>query len=159
MSSPKRLLAPALFAALVLALSIAPGALAKPGPAKVRSFHGVVSAVARDHHSFRIRRAGKGSVRIRVGRATKLARGVRIKKGQVLRVRARRTRHGWVATRIVRVAPRGEEKMGAGEDPGADDDGPDLDEEDPGADDAPTGGDPPETDGDVSEVGDSPEPG
>ena len=45
-------------------------------------------AVARDHHSFRIRRAGKGSVRIRVGRATKLARGVRIKKGQVLRVRA-----------------------------------------------------------------------
>lgn len=159
MSSPNRLIVPALLAALVLALSIAPGAQAKPGPAKLRSFHGVVSAVGRDHHSFRIRRAGKGRVRIRVGRATKLARGVRIKKGQVLRVRARRTRHGWVATRIVRVAPRGEGETGAGEDPGADDDGPDLDEEEPGADDGPTGDDPPGTDGDAPEVGDSPEPG
>lgn len=81
MTSPKRSLAPAMSAALVLALmAMAPSALAKPAAAKVRSFHGTVSAVSRDHHVFRIRRAEKASVRIRTTRSTKQAKGLRVKK-------------------------------------------------------------------------------
>ena len=131
MTPPKRLFAPTLFAVLALAMmSMAPTAMAKPGAAKVRSLHGTVSAVARNHHSFRMRRAGKASVRIRTTRATKLAKGVRLKKGQALRVRARHTRKGWVATKIVvvRAAPRGGDDTGTGDNPGAGD-GPGFDDD------------------------------
>lgn len=143
MTPPKRLLAPALSAALVLALmAMAPSALAKPAAAKVRSFHGTVSAVSRDHHVFRVRRAGKASVRIRVARSTKRAKGLRLKKGQSLRVRARHTRRGWVATRlvVVRAAPRGGDGTGPGTGPGAGDD-PAFDDEDTPADEDPAGED------------------
>jgi hypothetical protein len=111
-------------------MSMAPTAMAKPGAAKVRSLHGTVSAVARDHRSFRIRRAGKASVRIRTTRSTKRAKGVRLKKGQALRVRARHTRKGWIATKIVvvRAAPRGGDDTGTGDNPGAGD-GPGFDDD------------------------------
>ncbi len=143
MTPPKRLFALALFAVLALAMmSMAPTAMAKPGAAKVRSLHGTVSAVARDHRSFRIRRAGKASVRIRTTRSTKRAKGVRLKKGQALRVRARHTRKGWIATKIVvvRAAPRGgddtgDNETGTGDNPGADDDPAFNDDEDTEADD------------------------
>lgn len=153
MTSPKRLLAPALSAALVLALmAMAPSALAKPAAAKVRSFHGTVSAVSRDHHVFRLRRAGKASVRIRTIRSTKRAKGLRVKKGQILSVRARHTRKGWVATRLVlvRAAPRGGDGTGpgtgsgpgAGDDPAFDDADTPADEDPAGEDGVPGGDDP-----------------
>lgn len=164
MTPSKTHLVPALCAVLALALlSMAPGALAKPHAAKVRSFHGTVGAVARDHHSFRLRRAGKVGVRIRVARSTKLAKGVRLKKGLSLNVRARRIRGGWVATKITRANPRGKDDAGAGDDPGADEDAPSAgedpasDEDDPGTEDGP-GEDDPAGAGDVpSDQGASPE--
>ena len=161
MTPPKRLLAPTLSAALVLALmAMAPSAMAKPAAAKVRSFHGTVSAVSRDHHVFRIRRAGKASVRIRTIRSTKRAKGLRVKKGQVLSVRARHTRKGWVATRlvVVRAAPRGGDGTGPGPGPGAGDD-PAFDDEDTPADEDPAGDDGSMVDDNPAEDGDLPDPG
>ena len=112
-------------------LALVPGAgEARPAAkGQVRSFTGTVSAVSRDHHVFRIRRSGHASVRIRVTRATKLARGTRLKRGQALGVRARKGHHGWVASRIARS------RAGAVEDPAAGDDDPGAEDEDPGADD------------------------
>ena len=115
MTPPKRLFAPALFAVLALVMmSMAPTAMAKPGAAKVRSLHGTVSAVARNHQAFRIRRAGKASVRIRLARSTKKAKGVRLNKGQALGVHARRTTKGLVATRIAPLRTRGNDDTGTG---------------------------------------------
>ena len=157
MTPPKRLFAPALFAVLALAMmSMAPTAMAKPGAAKVRSLNGTVSAVARDHRSFRIRRAGKASVRIRTTRSTKRAKGVRLKKGQALRVRARHTRKGWIATKIVvvRAAPRGGDGTGPG--PGGGND-PAFDDEDTPADEDPAGEDGSMVDDNPAEDGDLPD--
>jgi hypothetical protein len=138
----KRLFAPVLFAGLALALmSMAPSVLAKPGAAKVRSFHGTVSSVARDHRSFRIRRAGKASVRIRLVRSTKKAKGVRVKRGQALAVRARRTPKGLVATRIASLRTRGDDDAGSDDpslhDPTLEDESTEADDDAPGSDENP----------------------
>jgi hypothetical protein len=121
---------------------MAPGsALAKPGGAKLRSFRGTVTSVDHGRHAFRIRRRGHAGVRLSVAGSTKLGRGARLRKGQMMRVRARRFAGGWLAVKIV-CPRRGRDKPAAqGDDPGAGNENPALDDQDPGLDDQSPGAD------------------
>jgi len=162
MTTNKRWPGPVLLAVFAIALlALAPGSsLAKTGKAKVRGFEGTVSSVARDRHSFRLTRPGHASVRIRVARSTRRAHGARLRRGQAVRIKARRTRHGWVATKIARSIARGEDKSDAEDDPGVDEDDPAadddeaLEENEPEVSDAPEVGDEPSAD-DPAEKDDS----
>jgi hypothetical protein len=162
MTTNKRWPGPVLLAVFAIALlALAPGSsLAKTGKAKVRGFEGTVASVARDRHSFRIARRGHASVRIRVTRSTRRAHGARLRRGQAVRIKARRTRHGWVATKIARSIARGEDKSDAEDDPGVDEDDPAadddeaLEENEPEVSDAPEVGDEPSAD-DPAEKDDS----
>jgi hypothetical protein len=91
--------------ALLAALSLLPAtASARGHKTQVREFTGTVTKVARGGRSFRLRRAGRAAVRVRVARATKFAKGAGPRAGRKLMVKARHERHGWLA-RSVKLVP------------------------------------------------------
>jgi hypothetical protein len=134
--------------ALTLAAGFAGGVGAAPADSRagaqaaLREFEGTVVSVDRDARTFRLRDTERGTVRIKVTRATRFERldGFGALKPGLRRVEAsvRRSNRAWVATEVERSGGGGEH---GGDDDrrGGDDD--DRDDDDRGGDDDDRGGD------------------
>lgn len=92
--------------ALLAALSLVPSTASAGKGTKpvVREFTGTVAAVKAGGKSFRLKRAGRPALQVRLVGKTRVAKGARPRKGRKLVVKARRGKRNWVA-RSVKLVP------------------------------------------------------
>lgn len=100
-------------------------AAASPAKSKVKAFPGTLVTVGKAQKSVRLARGRRPGMRFKVTRSTRLtglARRSALKKGQVVTITARKTKRGWVATKIV-VRSKGPSAPAPGTGNGDDDTG------------------------------------